>query len=165
MIKIIRQVCKKAGCEPKDLIVEWTPAKGARLVAICPDGTKTSLNVLARLDHIAQAIYLCANGQEHLYPKLRQQQAEVDAKLKELKACTAENNETAQQSFEEWQENLAQEEAATSAPRNWRNLKTPKAILRAFPKRPTTDDLIDLYQRNKSLNSSELNALLLNRSR
>jgi hypothetical protein len=165
MIKIIRQVCKKAGCEPKDLIVEWTPAKGARLVGISADGTKTYLNVLARLDHIAQAIYLCANGQEHLYPKLQQQQAEVEAKLKELKTCMAENNEIAQQSLEEWQESLAQEEAAVSAPRNWRNLKTPKAILRAFPKRPTTDDLIDLYQRNKSLNSSELTALLVNRSR
>lgn len=157
MIKIIRQVCKKAGCEPKDLVVEWTPTKGARLVGTSPDGAKTYLNVLARLDHIAQAIYLCVNGQEHLYPKYQQQQAEAEARLKER---NGQNTSKTEQSFEEWQEGLSEEEAKEPAQRNWRLLKTARAILRAFPKRPSSDDIIDLYQRNKTLNSPELTALL-----
>jgi hypothetical protein len=157
MIKIIRQVCKKAGCEPKDLIIEWTPTKGARLVGTSPDGAKTYLNVLARLDHIAQAIYLCVNGQEHLYPKYQQQQAEAEARLKERKV---QNTAKTEHSFEDWQEGLTEEAVTEPIEKNWRQLKTARAILRAFPKRPSSDDIIDLYQRNKTLNSPELTALL-----
>ncbi|HEX4120041.1 MAG TPA: hypothetical protein VH619_05375 [Verrucomicrobiae bacterium] len=159
MIKIIRQVCKKAGCQPKDLIVEWTPAKGARLIGTSPNGAKTYLNVLARLDHIAQAIYLCANNQEHLYPRIQQQQAEMDARLKE---CMAENvsAEKIDEGVDDWQECLPESEVKIAIERDWHQLKTARAILRAFPKRPTSDDLIDLYQRNKALNSQELKALL-----
>src|SRR5271154_4429639 len=83
MIQIIRQVCQNAGCHPKDLVVEWTPARGARVIGTNAQGVKTYMNVPARLDHIAQAIWLCANGQEHLYARMQQQQAEIDAKAKE----------------------------------------------------------------------------------
>ena len=43
MIQIVRQLCQKAGCEPKDLVMEWTPARGACLIGTNAQGEKTYL--------------------------------------------------------------------------------------------------------------------------
>jgi hypothetical protein len=162
MIQIIRQVCKQAGCQPKDLIVEWTPAQGCRVIGTNPQGVKTYLNVLARLDHIARAIWLCAKGQEHLYPELQRQQAAIDAKVQKW---LAENADPFKQDFGAQQQGHPTENIRGSTEEDWRQLTTVPAIVQAFPRHPSTDDIIDLYQRNKDLNSSDLRILLEKHSR
>jgi hypothetical protein len=155
MIQIIHQLCQDAECQPQDLAVEWTPAGGARLVATNPKGAKRYLNVMARLDHIAQAICLCANGQEHLYPRIQQQQAVIDAHVKEW---TAENTDESDGGGED-------SEHTKNNRKDWRKLNTVAGIMRAFPRHPSADDIIDLYQRNKNLKSPDLKSLLEKRSR
>jgi hypothetical protein len=162
MIQIIRQLCQKAGCEPKDLVVEWTPARGACLIGTNAHGEKTYLNVLARLDHIAQAIWLCANGQEHLYPQIQEQQTALDARVKEWL------DEAADKCEPQWEippQAPRTDTTTESVQKDWRQLGTVSEIMRAFPRHPSTDDIIDLYQRNKNFNSSDLKALLEKHSR
>jgi hypothetical protein len=162
MIQIIRQFCRSAGCQPQDIVVEWTPSRGACLIGTSSEGLKTSLNVLARLDHIAQAIWLCANGQDHLYPRIQQQQAAID---EQVKKWVAENtDETESESEDQLPEYLLEKPADPARP-DWRRLKTVSDIMKAFPRHPSADDIIDLYQRNKDFNSSDLKALLEKHSR
>lgn len=155
MIQIIRQLCQRAGCDAKDLAVEWTPTRGVRLIATNAEGKKTYLNVLARPDHIAQAIYLCANGQEHLYPRIQQQQEAIDSQLREWLSKDSESPGI------EW----CKQEAAVPAVMDWRECNTAAEMVLAFPKRPSADDIIDLYQRNKVLRSADIEALLRRLSR
>jgi hypothetical protein len=162
MIKIIRQICQKAGCQPKDLVVEWTPSNGARLVGTNSRGERIYLNVVCRLEHIAHAIYLCANGQEHLYPQVQKQQEAIEAKLKEW---LAENVEKKEQSPEEQTTCHEVPNTRENLARDWRHFNTVPEIMRAFPIHPTADDMIDLYQRNKKLNSVRLRDFLEKHSR
>ena len=162
MIQIIRQLCQKAGCEPKDLVVEWTPARGACLIGTNAQGEKTYLNVFARLDHIAQAIWLCANGQEHLYPRIQKQQTALDARVKEW---LDEASDKCQRESENPPCEQRTDTAADGDEKDWRKLVTVSEIMRAFPRHPSADDIIDLYQRNKHFNSSDLKALLEKHSR
>jgi hypothetical protein len=117
---------------------------------------------LARLDLLAQAIWLCANGQEHLYSRMQQQQAAIDAKVKEW---LAEEADQLKQGLGDPQQGDPAESTTESIQEDWRRLNTVPEILRAFPRHPSTDDMIDLYQRNKNLNSSDLKALLEKHSR
>jgi hypothetical protein len=162
MIQIIHQFCQNAGCQPKDLIVEWTPARGACLIGINAKGVKTCLAVLASPDQIAKAIWLCANGQEHLYSQLQQQQSENYGQTDEKFAEYAALSEC------EWEELLQDrflENAAEHIEKDWREFRTVSQMINAFPTHPSADDLIDLYERNKQLDSPELKALLKKRSR
>jgi hypothetical protein len=164
MIQIIRKLCKNAGCQPKDLVVEWTPTQGVRVIGTNSQGVKTAINVLARLDHVAQAVWLCVNGQEHLYPQIQQQQAAIDIRVKEWMVQNAAQ-------FEEKQGNQTKKrftipkENVENVEQDWHELDTVEEIMRAFPRHPSADDIIDLYQRNKNLKSSDLKALLEKHSR
>jgi hypothetical protein len=162
MIQIIRELCQKAGCQPKDLVVEWTAARGACLIGTNAQGEKTYLNVLARLDHIAQAIWLCANGQENLYPQIQEQQAALDAQVKEW---LTENSDKCDPQWGCPEEEFPLENAEGPKESDWRQLNTVGEIMRAFPRHPSPDDIIDLYQRNKNFKSSDLKALLEKHSR
>ena len=162
MIELIRQLCRKAGCQPKDLVVEWTPGGGSRVVATNSQGVRSYLHVLARLDHIAQAVWLCANGQEHLYSEVRQKQAAIDAKVKEWLAA---NVCHLQQGVEDQPQGHPAQDTRGGIRKDWRQLDSVPEIMRAFPMRPSSDDIIDLYQRNKHLKSSVLKALLERHSR
>ena len=162
MIHIIRQLCQDAGCQAKDLVVEWNPAKGSRVIGTNTRGERTYVNIFARLDHIAQAIWLCASGQEYLYPQMQKQQAAIDAKVKEW---LAENGDQFGHSFGDQQQRHCGENTKACVQEDWRKLKTVREIVRAFPTHPSTDDIIDLYQRNKTLKSADLKALLKKHSR
>jgi hypothetical protein len=161
MIQMIRLICRNAGCEPKDLIVEWSPTTGARVVVTNRQGVRSFVKVPVRLDQIAQAIWLCANGQEELYPQAQQQQMAIDSTTKEWRAFG--------QAFEDPAKDTAKGSSAIhiegAVKQDWRQSATVLGILRAFPRRPSSDDLIDLYQRNKALKSSRLKALLEKHSR
>ena len=162
MIHIIHQICQNAGCQAKDLVIEWNPARGARIIGTNSRGERTYLNIQARLDHIAQAIWLCASGQEDLYPQMRRQQEAVDAKVKEW---LADNNDQFKQDFADQREEHPVKTAKRTVQDDWRRFKTATDIVRAFPQHPSTDDIIDLYQRNKKLNSAALKALMEKHSR
>jgi hypothetical protein len=157
MIQMIRLICRNAGCQPKDLIVEWSPTTGARVIVTNRQGVKSSVKVPVRLDQIAQAIWLCANGQEELYPHLQQQQMAFDSATKEWRAFG--------QAFEDPDKGHSTINIEGAVNRDWRQSTTVLGIMRAFPKRPSSDDIIDLYQRNKVLKSSRLKALLEKHSR
>jgi hypothetical protein len=157
MIQMIRLICRNAGCEPKDLIVEWSPTTGARVIVTNRQGVKSSVKVPVRLDQIAQAIWLCANGHEQLYPHIQQQQMAIDSSTKEWRAFG--------QAFEDPDKGHSTVNAEGAVNNDWRQSTTVLGILRAFPRRPSSDDIIDLYQRNKALKSSQLKALLEKYSR
>jgi len=162
MIQIIRQVCQRAGCQPRDLVVEWTPSGGVRVIGTNPQGVKTYLNVLCRLDDIAHAIWLCANGQEHLYPEIQRERAAIEAKVNEW--LTGNADQFKQDWRDQQTEHLA-ENTPGKIQKDWRQLNTAAEILPAFPNHPSPDDIIDLYQRNKNLKSPQLEALLKKHSR
>jgi len=158
MIQIIHQFCKSARCKPADIIIEWDVKTGARLTAKGPDGAKTALNVLCGLNHIAQALLLVINGEEKRYPRMLEQQKQLDAKIREWQA----------------EEGYTPEAGATgdflpaddeNAAKDWRSAKNPAEVLQCFPARPKADELIDLYQLNKTLASPELANLLKKHSR
>ncbi|HZM02876.1 MAG TPA: hypothetical protein VFC44_07615 [Candidatus Saccharimonadales bacterium] len=163
MIQIIRQVCQKAGCQPKDLVLEWSPKNGTRLIGANPQSVKIYVNVLCPLEHIAHAIYLCVNGQEDLYPQFQQQQAAIAAKPKEKRAGKdAKMKDTLEARP---QGGAAASNPGESVEKDWRQLTTVPEIVRSFPIHPSADDVIDLYQRNKKINSAHLQALLEKHSR
>ena len=164
MIQIIRQFCQNTGCQPKDLVVEWTLERGACLIGTNSEGVKTSLAILARPDHIAQAVWLCANGQEHLYSQIQEQSSEIYGQVREWLSDHASASEDV---WDEPQQSHLPETALTGEPtrEDWRNFKTVAQIIHAFPMHPSADDLIDLYERNKKIKSSHLKALLEKRSR
>ena len=118
--------------------------------------------IQARLDQIAQAIWLCANGQEHMYSRMQRQQAAINAKVKEW---LARNADQFSQGFEDQPQRQHTNDTKDNVREDWRQLNTVPEIVRAFPRHPSTDDIIDLYQRNKNLNSSDLKALLEKHSR
>ena len=157
MIKIIHQFCKAARCQPADIVLEWNAKTGARLTATGPQGAKTSLNVLCTLNHMAQALLLAANGEEERYPQVLAQQKQLDAKVREWQAEMDHTPETVGTGG-------ATPENKEAAAKDWRRARNPKEVLRSFPARPKADDLIDLYQLNKTLASPELADLLRNLS-
>jgi hypothetical protein len=158
MIQIIRQFCKSARCKPADIVLEWDAKTGARLTAKGPDGAKISLNVLCGLNHMAQALLLATNGEEKRYPQLLEQQKQLDAKIREWQAeegCVPEPDPTRAYS-------PVENEVAA---KDWRSAKNPADVLQHFPARPKADDLIDLYQLNKTFANPDLANLLKRHSR
>lgn len=132
------------------------------MIGVNAQGVTTFLNISARLDYITRAICLCADGQEHLYAQMQQRQALINAKVKEW---LAENADNCGQTLGDQQQERPTETTPGRLQKDWRQLKTALAIARAFPIHPSTDDMIDLYQRNKSLGSPDLKALLEKYSR
>jgi hypothetical protein len=157
MIQMIRLICRNAGCEAKDLVVEWSATAGARIIVTNRQGVKSTVKVPVRLDQIAQAIWLCANGQEELYPHAQQQQMAIDSATNAWRAFG--------QAFEDPATAHSTANVEGAVKYDWRQSTTVLGILRAFPRRPSADDIIDLYQRNKVLKSSRLKALLDKHSR
>jgi hypothetical protein len=156
MIEIIHQFCKFAHCKPADIVLEWDVKTGARLTAKGSNGEKSSLNVLCSLNHIAQALLLVTNGEEKRYPQLREQQNQLEAKIRE------------------WQTEEGLEASGTGVPatadkdvsvKDWRRAKDPAEVLQGFPAAPKADELIDLYLLNKTFASPELANLLIKHSR
>jgi hypothetical protein len=158
MIHIIHQFCKSARCKPADIVLEWSAKTGARLTANGPSGTKTSLNVLCSLNHIAQALLLAANGEEKRYPQMLAQQKQLEAKIREWQEEEGYGPEPDANGFD-----LPAEDEVS--PADWRRAKNPAEVLQHFPARPKTDELIDLYQLNKTFASPDLAALLRKHSR
>ena len=156
MIQIIRQFCQTARCKPADIVLEWDTKTGARLTAHGPHGARTSLNVLCGLNHIAQVLLLFANGEEKRYPQMLQQQKRLDAKLREWQTeegFSAESD-TSQSPYDD-----------DSVPKDWRCAKNPAEVLQNFPTRPKPDEIIDLYQLNKTFANPDLANLLRKHSR
>ena len=154
MIQIIRQFCQFAQCKPADIVLEWDSKTGARLTAKGPGGAKRSLNVLCGLDHIAKALLLAINGEEKRYPQMLEQQKKLDAKIREWQADDTE--------FDTGSNLPADDEVFT---KDWRRAKNPAEVLESFPARPKPDELIDLYQLNKTFASPDLASLLRKHSR
>jgi len=158
MIQIIHRFCKSTRCKPADIVLEWDAKTGARLTAKGPDGTKTALNVLCGLDHAAQALLLAVKGEEKRYPQILAQQKQLEAKIRKWQAEEA----GALQSDDLGVHSPADDEVAA---KDWRRAKNPAEVLQCFPARPKADELIDLYQLNKTFASPELANLLRKHSR
>jgi hypothetical protein len=157
MIEIIRQFCKSARCTPADIVLEWDAKTGARLTAKGPDGSKKTLNVLCGLNHMAQALLLAINGEEKHYPRLLEQQNQLDARIRGWKA---EEDDTVEYGATDyWPSN---EEVD---PKDWRLAKNPAEVLKCFPLHPKPDELIDLWQLNKKFMCPDLANLLRKHSR
>lgn len=158
MIQIIHQFCQTARCKPVDIVIEWDSKTGARLTAKGPSGTKMSLNVLCGLDHMAKALLLAINGKEKHYPQILEQQKKLDAKIREWKA---EEGYATESDVTELQSSPDNEVTA----KDWRCARSSAEVLQLFPARPKPDELIDLYQLNKTLASPDLANLLKKHSR
>jgi len=158
MIQIIHQFCKSARCKPADIVLEWDHKTGARLTAKGPDGSKSFLNVLCGLDHMAQALLLAVAGEENRYPQILQQQNQLEAKIREWQAEGGNAIESDSTGF-----NSPSDEEVASG--DWRRAKSPAEVLQCFPARPKPDELIDLWQLNKTFASPELANLLKKYSR
>jgi hypothetical protein len=153
MIQIIHQFCKSARCKPADIVIEWDSQTGARLTAKGPDGIKRSLNVLCGLDHMAQALLLAKAGEEKRYPRLLKQQKQLEAKIREWQA---EESVAAESDAPEF-ESASDEEVIA---KDWRRARNPAEVVQSFPTHPKPDELIDLWQLNKTFASPELANLL-----
>ena len=153
MIQIIHQFCKFARCKPADIVLEWDPKTGARLTAQGPDGAKCALNVLGSLNHMAQALLLVTTGEEKRYPQMLEQQKQLDAKIREWQAGGDDTTESHGIGF------YSPAEDAVAA-KDWRRAKNPADVLQGFPRHPKPDELIDLWQLNKTFASTELANLL-----
>jgi hypothetical protein len=158
MIQIIHQFCKSAGCKPADIVLEWDTKTGARLTATGPDGTKSTLNVLCGLNHMAQALLLVTTGEEKRYPQMLEQQKQLDANIREWQAGRGNTTESNAIGFY----SPSEDEFAT---KDWRRAKNPVEVLQCFPARPKPDELIDLWQLNKTFASADLANLLKKHSR
>jgi hypothetical protein len=156
MIQIIHQFCKFARCKPADIVLEWDVKTGARLTAKGPNGAKTSLNVLCGLTHMAQALLLVTNGEEKRYPQMREQQNQLEAKIREWQA---------EEGLEAGGTGIPSPADEAVAAKDWRCATTPAEVLQRFPAQPKADELIDLYQLNKTFASPELANLLIKHSR
>jgi hypothetical protein len=55
-----------------------------------------------------------------------------------------------------FEDNLDQGELLVFKQPRWQDLKDPQRVMKSFPKRPTSDDLIDLYGLTKKLKSNQL---------
>lgn len=97
-----------------------------------------------------------------MYSRMQRQQAAINAKVKEW---LARNADQFSQGFEDQPQRQHTNDTKDNVREDWRQLNTVPEIVRAFPRHPSTDDIIDLYQRNKNLNSSDLKALLEKHSR
>jgi hypothetical protein len=157
VIEIIHQFCKSARCKPADIVLEWDSKTGARLTAKGPDGSKSALNVLCGLNHMAQALLLAITGEEKRYPLMLEQQQQLEAKIREWKA--GQGGATEYGAMEYSQSN---DEVDT---KDWRRAKNPAEVLQSFPSRPKPDELIDLWQLNKTFMSPDLANLLRKHSR
>jgi len=152
MIQIIHQFCQSARCKPADIVLEWDSKTGARFTAKGPDGAKSSLNVLCGLNHMAQALLLAITGEENRYPQMLEQQQKLDAKIRECQAEEGSTTESGTGSYPPSDDAVAA--------KDWRHAKNSAEVLRCFPERPKPDELIDLYQLNKTFASPDLANLL-----
>jgi len=158
MIQIIHQFCKSARCKPADIVIEWDSKTGARMTAKGPDGVKSSVRVLCGLNHMAQVLLLVITGQEKHYPQMLKQQKQLEAKIREWQAE---------------QVGVTESDASGGYPRaedevvvkDWRRADNPAEVLRCFPAQPKPDELIDLWQLNKTFASPALTTLLKKHSR
>jgi hypothetical protein len=157
MIEIIHQFCKSARCKPRDIVIEWDSKTGARLTAKGPDGSKRALNVLCGLNHMAQALLLAITGEEKRYPLMLEQQKQLDAKIREWKAGEGDTTEHGATGY-----SPSTDEVDT---KDWRRAKNPAEVLQFFPSRPKPDELIDLWQLNKTFMCPDLANLLRKHSR
>jgi hypothetical protein len=158
MIQIIHQFCQSARCKPADIVIEWDSKTGARLTAMGPDGKKSALNVLCGLNHMAQALLLATSGTEKRYPQMLEQQKQLDAKIREWQAGGS--NTTASEAI-----GIYSPSDDAVAAKDWRHAKNPAEVLQCFPARPKPDELIDLWQLNKTFASPDLANLLNKHSR
>ena len=158
MIQIIHQFCKFARCKPADIVLEWDSKTGARLTAKGPDGSKSALNVLCSLNEMAQALLLVTIGEEKRYPQMLEQQKRLNAKIREWQEGRGETTESDAVGFH----SPSQDKVAV---KDWRRAKNPAEVLQGFPMRPKPDELIDLWQLNKTFASPDLANLLKKHSR
>ena len=158
MIQIIHQFCKSARCKPADIVIEWDSKTGARLTAKGSDGAQRCLNVACGLNHMAQALLLAATGEEKRYPEMLERQKRLDAKIREWQAEEGDPTESDATGF-----NSASEDEV--AAKDWRDAATPAEVLQCFPARPKPDELLDLWQLNKTFASLDLANLLKKHSR
>jgi hypothetical protein len=128
------------------------------LTAKGTDGKKNSLNVLCGLDHMAQALLLAIAGEEKRYPQILQQQNQLEAKIREWQA---EQGGAAESDAGDFCSPPDEEVAA----KDWRRATNPAEVLECFPARPKPDELIDLWQLNKTFASPALANLLKKHSR
>ena len=133
-------------------MLEWDSKTGARLTAKGPDGSKSALNVLCGLNHMAQALLLAISGEEKRYPQLLEQQNQIDASIRRWKAG---ESDTAEGGASEYSPSNDEVE-----PKDWRLAKNPTEVLRCFPLHPKPDELIDLWQLNKKFMCPDLANLL-----
>ena len=152
MIKIIRNFCKSARCSPSDIVIEWDSKTGARLSAKDSNGAQRSLNVLCGLNHMAQALLLVIAGDEKRYPQMLKQQNQLEAKIREWQA---EGDITEIDAIE-----FCSPSDDEVAAKDWRHAKNPAEVLQCFPERPKPDELLDLWQLNKTFASPDLANLL-----
>jgi hypothetical protein len=158
MIQIIHQFCKSARCKPADIVLEWDSKTGARLTAKGPDGAKRSLNVLCGLNHMAQALLLATRGEEKRYPEILEQQNKLEAKIREWQS---EEGYIIESNHTEFSSPSDDEVVA----KDWRSAKNSAEVLQCFPARPKPDELIDLWELNKTFASPDLANLLKKHSR
>jgi hypothetical protein len=158
MIQIIHQFCQSTRCKPADIVLEWDSKTGARLTAKAPDGAKRSLNVLCGLNHMSQALLLAIKGEEKRYPEILEKQKKLDAKIREWQSEEEHSIESDPTGFPSPSDD---EVAAT----DWRCAKNSAEVLQWFPARPKPDELIDLWQLNKTFASPDLANLLRKHSR
>jgi hypothetical protein len=154
IIEIIHKFCNDTETHPKDLVIQWNLQRPPIIFAQDRNGQIVYMQLFERTDRVVEAIHFCAIGHEDKFDKFLEAQEAVFAKYRELAGETAEGIAPAQAP------KPGKEEPPAAVKPDWHQLSQVGQIMAAFPLHPTADDIIDLYQKNKTLRSKKLDLLL-----
>jgi hypothetical protein len=149
IITQLQTFCQTHNCRPADLFIQWSPAGGCVIAANTPTGIRLMPVVTHSLDLIAQALYLYTKSE----PKVETQLPHLEPPKYHFPKVQEGNSEPATAPKDKLEN------------KSWRNASKVEDIVGLFPKYPNADEILDLFQLNKTHNSPEIQQLLTKHSK
>jgi len=153
-IEIIHKFCNDTETHPKDLVIQWNMQRHPIVFAHGRNGQVVYMQIFERIDRVVEAIQLCATRHEDKFDKFLAAQEAVFDKYRERAGETAEGLAPPQAL------KPGKEQPPAEVTPDWHQMSHVGKIMAAFPLHPAADDIIDLYQKNKTLRSKRLDQLL-----
>jgi hypothetical protein len=152
IFRLLETICQRYNCGAENFVLQWGPLHGCLLVVVVNSQRIGAVKIQTRrpgnipdLDKLAEGIRTMVTQQSN------QKGDQIAPGMK------SEANQT--------ETRPSRRAAKGTIVENWRQLSDPDAIAQAFPQHPSNDDIIDLYQRNKEIQSDKLAVLLKERAR
>ena len=137
LLERIKHFCKTNNCLPSQLVLQWSVRGGCNLVVHLPTGSRVLPLVTHSLDMVAKALFMLA-----LQEPEQPQATPPD------------------QGMPHYDFGKPKPASPPEPPKSWREAGTPQEVLGLFPKTPTADELIDLFELNKKFQDQAITKLL-----